>query len=110
MLSERKLLSQMAPELSEDMILRLVATFHDLRHAYESGRLTYPYSLRGEFSYSSDQSLLTEPILAELINLVKHLKAFPDDSLETVIRNVFDFDVYRPETVEILADILDHHG
>ena len=47
MASERKLLSQLAPQLSEDMILRLVAAFHDLRRAYESGNLTYPYSLRG---------------------------------------------------------------
>ncbi|KAK7683695.1 hypothetical protein QCA50_013071 [Cerrena zonata] len=92
MLSERRLLAQMAPELSQDMILRLVAAFHDLRHAYESGRLTYPYSLR------------------ELINLVKHIKAFPNDPLESVIRNVFDFDIYKPETITILADILDHHG
>ena len=41
---------------------------------------------------------------------MKHLKAFPNDPLENVIRNVFDFDVYKPETIEILADILDHHG
>lgn len=47
-ISERRLLAQLAPELSEDMILRLVAAFHDLRHAYDAGRLTYPYSLRGE--------------------------------------------------------------
>ncbi|CAL1709976.1 unnamed protein product [Somion occarium] len=90
--SERKLLSQLAPELSQDLILRLVAVFQDLRHAYEAGRLIYPYSLR------------------ELINLVKHIKAYPNDSLETTVRNVFDFDVYKPDTINILADILDHHG
>ena len=50
MASERKLLSQLAPQLSEDMILRLVAAFHDLRRAYEAGTLTYPYSLRGKYS------------------------------------------------------------
>ena len=49
MQSERKLLEQLAPELSEDLILRLVAAFHDLRHAYEAGILTYPYSLRGMY-------------------------------------------------------------
>lgn len=47
MSSERRLLSQLAPNLSEDTILRLVAAFHDLRRAYDSGTLTYPYSLRG---------------------------------------------------------------
>ena len=47
MQSERKLLSQLAPELSDDLILRLVAAFQDLRYAHETGSLTYPYSLRG---------------------------------------------------------------
>ncbi|TCD60876.1 hypothetical protein EIP91_009382 [Steccherinum ochraceum] len=90
--SERRLLSQLAPELDSDIILRLVAAFQDLRIAYEAGTLTYPYSLR------------------ELINIVKHIKAFPEDSLETTLRNVFDFDVYRPDTIKKLAEILDHHG
>ncbi|KAI0372412.1 hypothetical protein BV20DRAFT_939833 [Pilatotrama ljubarskyi] len=92
MASERRLLSQLAPQLSEDLILRLVATFHDLRKAYESGTVTYPYSLR------------------ELLNLVRHMQAYPGDSLEECLRNVFDFDVYRPETIAKLAEILDHHG
>ncbi|KAI0634180.1 AAA domain-containing protein [Trametes polyzona] len=92
MASERKLLSQLAPQLSEDLILRLVAAFHDLRKAYESGTVTYPYSLR------------------ELLNLVRHMQAYPSDSLEAALRNVFDFDVYRPETISKLAAILDHHG
>lgn len=38
------------------------------------------------------------------------MQAYPDDPLETALRNIFDFDVYRPETIEKLADILDHHG
>ncbi|OBZ76548.1 von Willebrand factor A domain-containing protein 8 [Grifola frondosa] len=92
MSSERKLLSQLAPELSQDMILRLVAAFQDLRHAYDHGALTYPYSLR------------------ELINIVRHMQAYPNDSLESTLRNVFDFDVYKPDTIAKLADILDHHG
>ena len=46
----------------------------------------------------------------ELINLVKHMQAYPDDPLEVALRNIFDFDVYRRETIEKLAEILDHHG
>ena len=61
-ISERRLLSQLAPELSEDMILRLVASFHDLRFAYESGRLTYPYSLRGKVLHLLGQ----QPVLRDL--------------------------------------------
>lgn len=45
--SERKLLSQLAPELDEDLLLRLVAAFQDLRKGYDDGTLGYPYSLRG---------------------------------------------------------------
>ncbi|OJT05693.1 von Willebrand factor A domain-containing protein 8 [Trametes pubescens] len=92
MASERKLLSQLAPQLSEDLILRLVGAFHDLRKAYESGTVTYPYSLR------------------ELLNLVRHMQAYPGDALEAALRNVFDFDVYKPETIAKLGAILDHHG
>ncbi|KAI0772733.1 AAA domain-containing protein [Trametes elegans] len=92
MASERRLLSQLAPQLSEDLILRLVAAFHDLRKAYEGGTLTYPYSLR------------------ELLNLVRHMQAFPGDPLQEALRNVFDFDVYKPDTIAKLAAILDHHG
>ncbi|KAF9078337.1 AAA domain-containing protein [Rhodocollybia butyracea] len=90
--SERKLLQQMAPDMDEDMILRLVGAFADLRKGYETGKVGYPYSLR------------------ELINLVRHMRAYPADSLGDALRNVFDFDVYKPETIEKLREILDHHG
>ncbi|KAJ7121114.1 AAA domain-containing protein [Mycena epipterygia] len=90
--SERTLLAQLAPEIDEELILRLVGAFHDLRKGYDSGTLNYPYSLR------------------ELINLVKHMQAYPNDSLGDALRNVFDFDVYKPETIEQLAAILQHHG
>ncbi len=46
----------------------------------------------------------------ELLNLVRHMQAYPSDTLEAALRNVFDFDVYRPETISKLEDILDHHG
>jgi hypothetical protein len=45
--SERTLLAQLAPEINEDLILRLVGAFHDLRKGYDAGTLNYPYSLRG---------------------------------------------------------------
>lgn len=37
------------------------------------------------------------------------MKRFPEDSLEQVLRNVFDFDVNRPETLDTLYDILRKH-
>ncbi|KAH9010140.1 AAA domain-containing protein [Lactarius hengduanensis] len=90
--SERKLLTQLAPELSEDLIVRLIRAFHDLRQSYEGGTLSYPYSLR------------------ELIAIVRHMQAYPDDELDDTLRNVFDFDVYRIETTEKLDEILRKHG
>lgn len=46
--SERRLLAQLAPDMDEDLIRRLVAAFQDLRRGYEEGKLSYPYSLRGD--------------------------------------------------------------
>jgi hypothetical protein len=45
--SEQRLLLQLAPEMDEVTVRRLVAAFHDLRKGFEEGRLSYPYSLRG---------------------------------------------------------------
>ena len=47
---------------------------------------------------------------AELLYLVRHMQAYPSDPLEAALRNVFDFDVYKPETISKLADILDRNG
>ena len=38
------------------------------------------------------------------------MRAYPDDPLEDILRNVFDFDVYKPEAIEFLLDVLNHHG
>lgn len=48
--------------------------------------------------------------LVELINLVRHMRAYPSDNLETSLRNIFDFDIYKLDTMERLADILEHYG
>lgn len=47
---------------------------------------------------------------SELINLVRHLKAYPNDTLGEALRNVFDFDIYKPETIDKLSEILIKHG
>ncbi|KAF7762262.1 hypothetical protein Agabi119p4_8855 [Agaricus bisporus var. burnettii] len=90
--SEKNLLSQLAPEMEEKLIRRLVAAFQDLRIGYETGVLNYPYSLR------------------ELINLIRHMKAYPNDTLGEALRNVFDFDIYKPEIIDKLSEILIKHG
>ncbi|KAL8292641.1 hypothetical protein RQP46_001253 [Phenoliferia psychrophenolica] len=89
--SEERVLSQLAPELDRELLRSLVRAFGDLRAAFEAGTLPYPFSLR------------------ELLALVRHMKRFPEDPLEQVLRNVFDFDINRPETIDALYDILRKH-
>ena len=38
------------------------------------------------------------------------MNTYPDDSLEAALRNTFDFDVYRKETIQKLSVILARHG
>jgi len=38
------------------------------------------------------------------------MQAFPNDSLEIALRNIFDYDIYKPETIDKLAEILEKHG
>ncbi|KXS21233.1 hypothetical protein M427DRAFT_65996 [Gonapodya prolifera JEL478] len=89
--SELELLAQMAPEILKGRLRRLVGVFAELRQAFDDGLVSYPFSLR------------------ELINVVKHMRKFPDEALDSVLRNVFDFDVTRKEYHELLMRILDKH-
>lgn len=91
-------------------IKRLVATFQDLRKGYESGALNYPYSLRGENGFPRKLKCGILNCITELINLVRHMKAYPNDTLGEALRNVFDFDIYKPETIDKLSEILVKHG
>lgn len=38
------------------------------------------------------------------------MRAYPTDKLNDALRNVFDFDAFRPDAMDKLADILRHHG
>jgi len=38
------------------------------------------------------------------------MRAYPNDSLGEALRNIFDFDIYKPETMEVLSGILIKHG
>ena len=63
-----------------------------------------------EVSCNNFNSLRIIHIFSELINLVKHMTAYPSDSLGDVLRNVFDFDINKPETLENLSEVLTRHG
>jgi MoxR-like ATPase len=90
--SEIKLLQQYGPDVDRNTIEKLVSLFGDLRRSVENGILSYPYSLR------------------ELVNIVKHMQAFPNDSLTSVIENVFDFDNYDVHLKRHLNAVFAYHG
>ncbi|TPX58575.1 hypothetical protein PhCBS80983_g03058 [Powellomyces hirtus] len=90
--SELSLLSQSAPAVNQETLGQLIHAFGELRQAFDDGLVAYPYSLR------------------ELMNIVKHMQAFPDEPLEQILRNVFDFDVHRKEFFEVLLAALKKHG
>lgn len=85
--SELDVLAQLAPDLPAEQLKALVQAFQDLRVEFDKGTITYPFSLR------------------ELLALVRHMKQF-DEPLESALRNIFDFDVHQPETLDALYDIL----
>lgn len=90
--SELKLLKSYAPHVDVDILDRLVNLFGDLREMVDQGQLTYPYSLR------------------ELVNIARHMEAFPNDSLLSGIDNVFHFDQYDMVVKEHLTGIFQKHG
>jgi len=54
--SEMFLLRKYAPNISEDLLLKLTAAFKELRKLVDEGLISYPYSTR------------------ELVNIVKHMQ------------------------------------
>lgn len=58
------------------------------------GFITYPYSTR------------------ELVNIVKHLEKFPDDSLSSVLTNVSDFDHFaeNSDLKNTFIEVMHKHG
>lgn len=38
------------------------------------------------------------------------MRTYPNDTLDESLRNIFDFDVFKQETINYLAEILEHHG
>lgn len=90
--SELRLLKSYAPAVDLELLQRLINLFGDLREMVDRGVLTYPYSLR------------------ELVNISKHIQAFPGDSLAHAIDNVFHFDSYDTQLREHLAQVFHRHG
>ncbi|XP_074632889.1 von Willebrand factor A domain-containing protein 8-like isoform X1 [Acropora palmata] len=90
--SEMSMLRQYGPSVPEELLLQLVNAFGELRSRADQGLISYPYSTR------------------EVVSVVKHLQAFPNEGLASVVRNVFDFDSYHPEVKDAVREVLHKHG
>ncbi|CAB0011014.1 unnamed protein product [Nesidiocoris tenuis] len=86
--SEMFLLRKYGPDVPVGVMSKLIGAFGQLRNLTDQGLVTYPYSTR------------------ELVNIVKHLQAFPEDSVADAVNNVFDFDRYNKDAKEQLFAVL----
>ncbi|CUG86776.1 GPI-anchored surface protein, putative [Bodo saltans] len=86
--SQLKLLASIAPSVPESVLSQLIEAFGKLTKLCENGSLNYPFSLR------------------ELIAVVKHLKAFPQDGLFQALNNVFNFDLMDENTMTHVRRVL----
>lgn len=90
--SEIQLLKKYGPNVDDVLLERLVAIFTDLRQLVIEGKISYPYSLR------------------ELVNIVKHMEAYPYDSLIDSISNVFHFDIHDKQVIDQISTVFQNHG
>ncbi|XP_039291605.1 von Willebrand factor A domain-containing protein 8-like [Nilaparvata lugens] len=89
--SEALLLARYGPNVDKALILRLVKAFSKLRKLADEGMVAYPYSTR------------------EVVNIVKHLQAYPNDTVSNAVGNVFDFDKYGQDVKDTLLQVLNEH-
>ncbi|XP_067641687.1 von Willebrand factor A domain-containing protein 8 [Eurosta solidaginis] len=90
--SEIYLLQKYGPSVPKQTLHMLVNAFGELRAMADEGLLNYPYSTR------------------EVVNIVKHLEKYPNDSMSELVGNVLDFDKYQPEALEQVTTVLAKHG
>jgi len=90
--SEMFLLEKYGPDVARDTLRKLIGAFDELRRMSDDGQLSYPYSTR------------------ELTAIVKHMQLYPDDGVDKILRNVFDFDNYSIEEKQLLIEVFAKHG
>lgn len=92
--SEIAMLKMYAPNVSDSILKKLVTAFGSLRQLSDQGIISYPYSTR------------------ELVNIVKHLEKFPEDSLSSVLTNVSDFDHFAEQSdlKNTFIEVMHRHG
>ncbi|KAL5256307.1 hypothetical protein ACHWQZ_G011506 [Mnemiopsis leidyi] len=90
--SELALLKQYGPDVPEETLLKLIGSFSELRAMSDAGTFLYPYSTR------------------ELVNIIKHLQAYPEDGITAALSNVLDFEQQQGDIWEMVVSILHKHG
>lgn len=92
--SEIEMLRMYAPNVSDKILSKLVSAFGSLRQLSDQGLIAYPYSTR------------------EIVNIVKHLEKYPDDSLANVLANVYDFDYFAEQSdlKSTFKEVMNKHG
>eukprot|EP00055_Hartaetosiga_balthica_P017545 m.118566 g.118566 ORF g.118566 m.118566 type:complete len:1915 (+) comp9344_c0_seq1:274-6018(+) len=90
--AEVDMLKKYAPSTPESMLRKLSASFQDLRNYMQSGKLTYPYSMR------------------EIVSIARHLETYPGDGVAIALQNVFDFDAFEPDKLNMVHQTLRRHG
>jgi len=92
LVSEAALLKSYGPSVPANLLVRLMGLFGRLRQMVDEGLLAYPYSTR------------------ELVRIVSHLDAFPEDDADRVLSDVFAFDWHDTKPRETLSDVLAEFG
>ena len=76
--SEIELLTSFGPSVDKELVNNIALVFSDLRADYLQGKINYPFSSR------------------ESVSVIKHLQAYPQDSVSAALENVISFDSLTP--------------
>ena len=90
--SEIELLRAYGPDVPPEILSKLALSFADLRAAYNSGKLSYPFSAR------------------EAVAVVKHAQKFPQDGIGAAVEDFLGFEGATPKMRRILAEIFRDRG
>ena len=88
--SQEVLLRQYGPRVPRQVISQLVVFFGQLQKLFEEGAIQYPFSLR------------------EMIAVVRHMEAFPQDGLVQALNNVFCFDATDVHAMDHIRRLAHH--
>eukprot|EP01065_Artemidia_motanka_P007773 TRINITY_DN1388_c0_g1_i4.p1 TRINITY_DN1388_c0_g1~~TRINITY_DN1388_c0_g1_i4.p1 ORF type:complete len:1876 (+),score=645.13 TRINITY_DN1388_c0_g1_i4:46-5673(+) len=87
-----EVLRKYGPGVPRGILHMMVDAFEELSALVSEGLLAYPYSLR------------------ELVQVVRHVDAYPRDGLVRALRTVFDFDEFDAPTRKLVAQVFESRG